>query len=86
MTETNEQANNAIESSTLLECPNCQDGLELRHDGADWYEAECSMCGGTGTLNQKKSDGLRKLRACYQKTRQSNRAIGGNSPTRKEQV
>ena len=54
---------------SLLECPNCQDGLELRYDETDWYEAECSMCNGTGMLDQKKSDGLRKLRACYQKTK-----------------
>lgn len=62
----------SIDSTGLLECPNCYDGMELKHDGESFYETKCSMCNGTAMLDQKQSDGLRKLRACYQKTKQSN--------------
>ena len=61
-----------IDSTGLFECPNCHDGMELKHDGENFYEAKCSMCNGTTMLDKKQSDGLRKLRTSYQKTRQSN--------------
>ena len=64
-------ANDPVSSDGLLECPNCQDGVELVYDG-EWYERRCPMCGGSGMLDKKQSDGLQKLRSIYQKTKHSN--------------
>ena len=71
MDKTKNEGEFLIGSGDWLECPNCQDGVELAYDG-EWYEIQCLMCGGSGMLDKKKSDALKRFRDIYQKMKHSN--------------
>ncbi len=70
--ETKSPESNHVESIGLLECPTCEDGIELYYDSDGWHETPCVLCNGTGMLDQKQSDGLRKIRNVYRKIKHSN--------------
>ena len=49
MTETNEQTNNAIESGSLLACPDCNEAIEIDYtpgfNAQKPFERVCFACG-----------------------------------------
>ena len=54
-------------STNLLECPNCFDGIDYHHEPDGDWEEECRICKGTGMLNKEQSEARHKFLTYYWK-------------------